>query len=100
MSGGVSINVGDIESAVEVIQAVTPIATMAYSLLRTIWTQMNPGKTEADFQEYLRSSSQANVDDASAILTAHGYVLQPDGSWVHTIPAPAPATPPTPPTTG
>ena len=58
------------------------MAMTAYSILKNIWLKTNPGKTEADYQVYLQTSSQANIDDSSAVLLADGYTTDDGGlTW-------------------
>lgn len=77
------ISVKNVTDAASVIAAFEPditVALTAYNVLKSIWLTMNPGKTEADYQAYLQSSSQMNVDSTSALLTLQGYVETPPGS--------------------
>ena len=74
-------NLKAIADGAATVNAALPTFIAAYNVLKGIWTRMNPGKTEADFVNYLNSSSQQNVDDSAAILKADGYEEQPDGSW-------------------
>ena len=77
------INLTSITTAAAAIAALEPdvaLAVTAYNLLHGIWTTMNPGKTEADYQAYLQTASQTNVDTTAAYLTSQGYVETPPGS--------------------
>ena len=56
------------------------IALTAYNVLHSIWTATNPGKTEADYQNYLQTASQTNIDTTASYLRAHGYIETPAGS--------------------
>lgn len=77
-----AINLNDVNAAVSLISVVLPQVSAAYGILRVIWHQTNPGKTEADFLTFLQTASQKNVDDSSAILVADGYVQDPaSGNW-------------------
>ena len=84
------INLKSITDAATAISALEPdvaIAVTAYNILKSIWTTINPGKTEADFQTYLQTSSQLNIDTTSAYLIAQGYVETPAGSGNWSKPA-------------
>lgn len=73
-----------IESLTADVAAVVPVLPQllaAYNAFKTIWTVLNPGKTEADFEAYLVSASQTNITDADVILLKDGYVKGPDGKW-------------------
>lgn len=85
-------SIADVNALVTLVSTEFPIAFSAYSILKTIWLRTNPGKTEADFREYLRQTSQTNIDDSAAILKADGWIEDPPGSghW-H---APTAAAPP------
>ena len=77
------INLKSVTDAVTAIAALEPdvaIAVTAYNLLKSIWTTTNPGKTEADYQAYLATASQTNIDTTAAYLTAQGYIETPSGS--------------------
>ena len=79
----------NLKDAAGVIAAFEPdvaVALTAYTMLKSIWLTMFPGKTEADFQSYLQTSSQTNIDTTSALLTAHGFVETPPGSGNWTKP--------------
>lgn len=67
-------------TAVAALEPDIAIALSAYNMLRTVWTAMNHGKTEADYQSYLQSSSTANIDSTAALLTAQGFTETPPGS--------------------
>ncbi len=75
------VNVQAVTDAVSLVATVTPQVLAAYSTLKSIWTQANPGKTEADFLAMLDAASQTNIDDATAILIRDGYSLSADGEW-------------------
>lgn len=75
------IKVNEVSDAISLVSTVFPQFIAAYTVLKTIWFRMNPGRTEADYLEYLRSASQTNIDDSAAFLVADGYVQQADGSW-------------------
>ena len=77
------ITVKNVTDAATLISAFEPdiaIALSAYTLLKGIWTTLNPGKTEADFQSYLQTASQTNIDTTSAYLRSQGYTETPMGS--------------------
>ncbi len=77
------INTKSITDAATMIAAFEPdiaIAVTAYNVLHGIWSVMNPGKTEVDFQGYLQSTSQVNIDTTAPYLRAQGYVETPPGS--------------------
>lgn len=57
------------------------IALTAYNILKGIWSAVNPGKTEADYQAFLQTSSQTNIDTTAAYLSAQGYVQDAAGAW-------------------
>lgn len=76
-------NAQQITAAVGAVAALEPdiaIALTAYNLLHGIWTTLNPGKTEADYQTYLSTASQTNIDTTAGLLRAHGFVETPPGS--------------------
>jgi hypothetical protein len=75
------IKVEEVQAAVTLVSTVFPQAMAAYQILKAIWMATNPGKTEADYLAYLQTASQQNLDDASAILKAHGYVPDGAGGW-------------------
>lgn len=77
----VSINVAELEAAVGLVTRVIPVLGTAFSVLQSIWLRTNPGKTEADFLDYLDTASQANIDDSAAILRADGFIEGPPGTW-------------------
>lgn len=74
-------NLAALLANLQALQTMAPILLSAYDGFKAIWLKANPGKTEADYQEYLKSSSARNVADTSILLMAEGYVQQPDGSW-------------------
>lgn len=57
------------------------IAITAYNVLKGIWMSEFPGKTEADYQTFLQTASQTNIDTTAAYLTAQGYVQDASGAW-------------------
>ena len=77
----IKISANEVSDAISLVSTAFPQFIAAYTVLKAIWLRTNPGKTEADYLEYLRSASQANIDDTAALLAADGYKLQPDGSW-------------------
>ena len=76
-----AINLTDINAGLATVNAALPILVNAYALLKEIWLRTNPGKTEADYLNYLATTSTTNLTDSAAILVADGYVQQADGSW-------------------
>lgn len=70
----------DALTAVAALQPDIALALGAYSILKNIWMTTNPGKTEADYQTYLQTASQRDIDDTSVYLVAQGYVETPAGS--------------------
>lgn len=83
-----SINLTDVNTALNLVSAALPEFGVAYQILKTIWTRTNPGKTEDDYRTYLRSTAQTNIDDTAALLRADGYVEDPVGSGNWHKPAP------------
>lgn len=73
-------SVTDAATAIAALEPDVAIAVTAYNLLHSIWTTMNPGKTEADYKAYLATASQTNIDTTAAYLTAQGYIETPAGS--------------------
>jgi hypothetical protein len=73
-------NITDAAAAVTAFEPDIAIALTAYTALKTIWMTLYPGKTEADFQAYLQTSAQTNVDTTAVLLAAHGFVETPAGS--------------------
>jgi uncharacterized lipoprotein YddW (UPF0748 family) len=73
-------SVSDIAVAIAAFEPDIALALGAYNTFKGIWMTMNPGKTEADFQEFLRAASQMNVDTTVVYLKAQGYVETPEGS--------------------
>lgn len=53
----------------------------AYNAYKLIWTAINPGKTEADYENHLSDLSNANISAADAILIGDGYVKDTLGNW-------------------
>jgi hypothetical protein len=83
------ISVKSITDAAATIAALEPdiaIALTAYNVLHGIWGVMHPGQTEADYQAYLQTSSQTNIDTTASLLKARGYVEMPEGSGNWTKP--------------
>lgn len=75
-------DIGKASGILTSVSADVAAAMTAYALLKSIWLRMNPGKTEQDFLDYLQTSSQSNIDDASAQLLSDGWVLSADGkTW-------------------
>lgn len=78
------VNLGNVTVTLDTVSKFIPELAMvmtAYDILKNIWLKTNPGKTEDDYRVYLQTTSQTNVDDTAAYLTAQGYVQQADGSW-------------------
>ena len=80
-------NVTDAAAVVAAFEPDIAIALTAYNVLKSIWMTVTPGKTEADYQAYLASSAQTNIDTTAAYLTAQGYVETPAGSGNWSRPA-------------
>ena len=80
-------NVTDVAAAVAALQPDVAIALTAYNVLHGLWSVINPGKTEADFQLYLQTTSQPNVTTTDAYLAAQGYIETPAGSGNWSKPA-------------
>jgi hypothetical protein len=53
----------------------------AYNTYKAIWTAINPGKTDADYEQHLLDLSNSAISAADAILIRDGYVQALDGSW-------------------
>lgn len=78
------INTKAITDAMTTIASIEPdiaIVLTAYNILHGIWTVVNPGKTEEDYQNYLKTTSQTNVDTTSVYLRAQGYIEETPGNW-------------------
>jgi hypothetical protein len=73
--------VNTINDAATLVGAFVPQAMVAYQLLKVIWLQTNPGKTEDDYLNMLQSVSQQNIDQSAAILIADGYSQDANGNW-------------------
>ena len=80
-------SITDALTAVAAVQPDIAIALSAYQLFKGIWQSMNPGKTEADFQNYLQTASQTNIDVTASYLKAQGFTENPPGSGNWTKPA-------------
>ena len=76
-----AINVAAVVGALAQVDEALPLALTAFQALKTIFLRTNPGKTEADYIAYLKTSAQANIDDTEAILQADGWTENADGSW-------------------
>lgn len=81
-------NITDTLQAVAALEPDIALALGAYNLFRTIWMATNPGKTEADFQNYLQATSTTNVDTTAVYLRGEGYVETPEGSGHWSKPSP------------
>lgn len=79
-----------INTAVTLVATVAPELTAAYTVLFGIWSRVNPGKTEDDFRAYLRTASQANIDDTAAQLLKDGWTQDADGRWTPPATSPSP----------
>jgi len=76
------INIDQVNAGLSLISTVIPQLTAAYAAYRIIWGVSHPGGSEEDFLAHLTEVSQKNVDEADAILMAHGYVRDPaTGNW-------------------
>jgi predicted nucleotidyltransferase len=80
-------NVTDIATAIAAFEPDIAIALGAYTMFKTIWQTMNPGKTEDDFRTYLQTTSQTNIDTTAVLLRAQGYIETPPGSGNWSKPA-------------
>lgn len=63
------------------VQTVVPQLQAAYLAYKTIWTAINPGKTEADYEQHLLELSNTAITAADAILISDGYVKDTNGNW-------------------
>lgn len=81
----ITADLGKASTLLTSLSADVALAMSAYALLKRIWMQTNPGKTEADYQAYLQSASQANIDDTAALLEADGFVEDPPGTWTKRV---------------
>jgi hypothetical protein len=73
-------SVTELATAIAAFEPDITIALTAYNVLHGIWITLHPGATETDYQTYLQTASQTNVDTTAALLTSRGYIETPPGS--------------------
>ena len=77
----INANIATASAALTAVTDGIALAVTAYSILKGIWLRTNPGKTEDDYLNYLKSSSQLNIDDTATQLKADGWVETSPGNW-------------------
>ncbi len=75
------IDLKNISNDIQLVGSVVPQLAAAYAIYRTIWTAINPGKTEQEFEDHLTASASAAVSAADAILLADGFTRDVNGNW-------------------
>jgi len=72
----------EVNTVLDGVSAAMPQFFAVYQAIKLIWTVANPGKSDADFNNYLLTQSNKTTSDADAILTSKGFVRDPaTGIW-------------------